>query len=236
MNEIIETIFKQEEYLLKRFNDELTYYSYQDAAFYFLLELEENDFENILRYTDFENLQKYKKFKKNFDLVEKEVEANTVERNSSLIILVRCNSISALEKYKHQILLLEEDEFFFKKYVILYSEKAIQGLKVNDDFLSTIQQKVQDKNQFKLYAKKGLLEELEEYLLILQLYIKLPFLKLTFDGDSFQSLQSKIVSDLDEQQEVLYRELVSKSEDILALNFELEENEIDEILNLLTDD
>lgn len=54
-----------------------------------------------------------------------------VGKNTSLIILIEVENISEFyEKFKNQILRIEEDEYFFRKYLIVYWPKVLKTLKV----------------------------------------------------------------------------------------------------------
>ena len=237
MDNIIDKLFQEIEYKKNEFKNELTYYSNNDWAYYFTLYINDAEFNKIKKFTDFEQIEGYKKFKENFDVLEQEGESNKVEKNSSLIILLKCDSLRIIEEYQQQILLLEEDEYFLKKYVILYSEKAISELKNADVIFSTLQKKVNEKDKFDSYANSGY-DDLEEYLLVLQLYIKLPFLTLSFEGDTFRTLPSKISTVLEDSQEDVYDKLTERSAEILEIDFQSEDDDdkIDEILKLLEND
>ena len=238
MNELVKKIFIESGHAEEQFRNKLLYYSFKEMAYYFVIDLEQVEFEKIRNYSDFEQLEKHKKLKENYEKLEREGKSNTIEKNSSLIVLVKCDSLRALEKYQQQILLLEEDEYFFKKYVVLYSHESIKDLKDIYKLIPVLQEKVKDKTKFDSYGNNGFQVELEEYLLILQLYIKFPFLKLPFEGDAFQSLASKISGVLGTVHEELYDQLTEKSDRILKIDFESEDDkiEIDEILKLLPDD
>jgi hypothetical protein len=238
MDNIIDKLFQEIEYQKNEFNNELTYYSNNDWAYYFTLHINDTEFKKIKSFSDFEQIEEYKKFKTSFDLLEQQGESNKVEKNSSLIILLKCDSLVVLEEYQQQILLLEEDEYFLKKYVVIYTEKSIVELKNTEEILPQLKEKVNDKDKFETYAKNGFNNNLEEYLLVLQLYIKLPFLTLSFDGDAFQTLPSKISDVLEESQEHVYNILTEKAEDFLKIDFQAEnyEEKIGEIIKLLEND
>jgi|GEM_PF-2472120 len=238
MDNIIDKLFQEIEYQKNEFNNELTYYSNNDWAYYFTLHINDTEFKKIKSFSDFEQIEEYKKFKISFDLLEQKGESNKVEKNSSLIILLKCDSLVVLEEYQQQILLLEEDEYFLKKYVVIYTENSIVELKNTEEILPLLKEKVNDKDKFETYAKNGFNDNLEEYLLVLQLYIKLPFLALSFEEDTFRTLPSKISTVLEASPEDVYDKLTERSGDILDIDFQSEDDndKIDEILKLLEND
>jgi len=238
MNKLIKKIFIESGHSEEQLENEFLYFSLQDLAYFFVIDFDQTEFDKIQNRLDIDAHEKYNRLKQNYEKLVSEGVSNTVEKNSSLIVLVKVDSLSALEKYQQQILLFEEDEYFFKKYVILYSDESIKDMIDKDNLISILQTKVKDETKFDSYANGGFQDELEEYLLILQLYIKLPFLKLSYEGNPFQTLASKISNELGDIQEALYNQLSEISEEIQNIDFELEdnENEIDKVLKLLPND
>lgn len=238
MNEIVKRIFTESSHEENSTEDGITYFSYKDVAYYFLLELEQAEFEGIRKFADLEDNEKYKKLRSNFDNLLTKGESNTMEKNSSLIVMIKCDSLKGIETYQQQIFLLEEDEYFFKKYVIIYSEESIKDLKQVEPIIPSLQEKVNQEDKFEAYRNQGYKVELEEYLITLQLFIKLPFLKMAFKEDIFKSLERKIAGELGEELERLYHQFVEKFEDISSLQFENEDStdSIEEILKILPND
>lgn len=238
MNEIVKRIFTESSHEENTTEDGITYFSYKDITYYFLLELEQMEFGGIRKFADLEDNLKYKKLKSNFDKLVTQGKSNTIEKNSSLIVMIKCDSLQGIETYQQQIFLLEEDEYFFKKYVVVYSEKSIKDLKQVENIIPLLQEKVDQEGMFEEYRNKGYQVELEEYLITLQLFIKLPFLKMVFPGDIFKSLERKIAEELGEGMESLYNQFVERSDEIFSLQFENEKStdSIEEILKILPND
>jgi ABC-3C biological conflict system middle component len=238
MNEIVKKIFKESSHEENTTEGGITYFSYKDVTYYFLLELEQMEFEGIRKFADLEDNVKYKKLKSNFDNHVAQGKSNTMEKNSSLIVIIKCDSLQGIETYQQQIFLLEEDEYFFKKYVVIYSEESIKDFKQVEHILPSLQEKVNQEDKFEAYRNKGYQVELEEYLITLQLFIKLPFLKMVFTGDIFKSLESKIAEELGEDLVNLYDQFMERFDDISSLQFENEKStdSIEEILTILPND
>ncbi|KKL13069.1 hypothetical protein LCGC14_2529460, partial [marine sediment metagenome] len=159
-----------------------------------------------------------------------------IEKNSSLIVLVNCSSINRIEKLQQQILLFEEDPYFLKKYVILYTDTSIMGFP-KAILIPELRKKINDNIIFNRYSKEGYIDEIADYLVVMQLFIKLPFLNLDYTTEGFVSLNQKIMSVLNTQ-ESLYASLLSRSEELLQINFsQLEDEEIiNETLSFLPND
>lgn len=139
----------------------------------------ESDYFIIKNYglDDFENFFNSKNTKKIILDFESECKKNLeMNKNTSLLILLEVQNLKQdYEKLKTQILRIEEDVYFFRKYVILYDKKGNIELekKINqvDDLIKYI-------NQIKLTSfQKDIFKDSFLFLLI-QLFIKIPFLQL----------------------------------------------------------
>lgn len=238
MIDIVKRIILEAGLDVHQINNEIEYYSNKDIAYFFVLDLELSEIADIKNYSDFERNEKYTSLKLHFIEQITKGESNTLEKNTALIILVKCDTLTSIVKYQQQILLLEEDEYFFKKYVILYSELAIQGQYSDDQIIPVLQKKVKDEGRFNTYATDGYTDKIAEYLVVIQLFVKLPFLKLSFDGENYKLLEQKISEALGMDLERTYNKLHQNIKIIQDTNFiKLEdEDSIDELLKLIIND
>lgn len=238
MIEIIKKIILEAGHQAHQIDDQTSYYSNKNVAYFFILNLELSEMISIKNYSDFEQNEKYSSLKSSFSKLITEGESNTLEKNTALIILVKCDTLTSIEKYQQQILLLEEDEYFFKKYVILYSESGIQGLNPDGQLIPILQQKVKQEDNFNTYAAEGYNDGIAEYIVVLQLFIKLPFLKLSFDGENYKLLGQKISETLGSDLENTFDNLLLHSKKIEETDFgrEESENSIEELLKLTPHD
>jgi hypothetical protein len=238
MIKIIRNILLETGHEVHEINKETAYYSNKDIAYFFILNLELSEIVDIKNYSDFERNEKYKSLESHFNELVKKGQSNTLEKNTSLIILVKCNTLISIEKHQQPILLIEEDEYFFKKYVILYSESAIQGLYNYSPLVPLLQEKVKNEASYNTYASEGYNDEIAEYLVVLQLFIKLPFLKLSFVKENYKLLGHIISEALEGDLESTYNNLILYSKQIEEIDFSKEDNEdsIEELLRLLPND
>lgn len=117
-----------------------------------------------------------------------------VSKNTSMIILVKVENLRDFyEVYRNRVMLIEEDEFYFRKYVIIYTESGFIKLNKNIDDI------------FGLLFKEELIDEFEkdmyfsdEYFIGIQLVIKLPFITLPKSEDKFISIQEKLNVNIEE--------------------------------------
>jgi len=216
-----------------QFNDELQGYQQADKSFYFYTTLVADQLAEVKDKNSLNKSEWYQSFLLNFNELCQSDKYPALEKNSSLLIFVEGSSITELSSLQSQILLLEEDQFFLKKYVIYYTSSAfekIKDLSLNEELL----EKVNDKERFDKLMKNGLSDEIEDYVLILQLFIKLPFLKLKFNEDNYVALSDKLKNLLSNDFE-LYCNVINSYQSLINIDFESPESneEIDFFLNLI---
>jgi len=154
-----------------------------------------------------------------------------IEKNTSLIILLKVQKLKEeFEELKNQIMKIEEDEYFFRKYIIVYdakSEKIIKEIenieKINDEL-----------NNIKLEEFRKCNFKNSKWYLIMQLFIKLPFLKVKVKELKLDNLLENINTEIKNNNlEYLNNFILNK--DYLAENEENEDffdNLEDKILNV----
>jgi|SRR5690554_54586 len=230
MKILINKILENSEF---KFNDELQGYHQTDKSFYFYKTLVADQLAEVKDKNSLNRSEWYQSFLSNFNELCQSDKYPALEKNSSLLIFVEGSSITELSSLQSQILLLEEDQFFLKKYVIYYTSSAyekIKDLSLNEELL----EKVNDKERFDKLMKNGLSDEIEDYVLILQLFIKLPFLKLKFNEDNYVALSDKLKNLLSNDFD-LYSNVINSYQSLINIDFESPESneEIDNFLNLI---
>jgi hypothetical protein len=234
MERIIKTLLNESAYVEK--NQGISFYSKEDKSFFFIVNIPEEDFCLIKSKELIQNNQQYKAVLDGFKGIINSGEQITIEKNSSLIVLVKCSSIDAIEKLQQQILFFEEDPYFFKKYVILFTNVSIRGLTITP-LIPELRTKINDNQSFDRFAREGYQPEIAEYIVIMQLFIKLPFLNLDHGTEGFTSLNQKIATIL-HTETLLYKSLLSHSEEFSKVDFSKPEEEakINELLSILPHD
>lgn len=122
-------------------------------------------------------------------------ESNIIKQNCSFISCIQVDSIKEVQQLKNSILELEEDRYFFKKYIIVFTKNEILDLKAKissrhiNDFIA---KQIEDIELFDNF-KKG--NNDNYYSLLLKLLIKIP--SLTYGIKINRSLSSLQV-DIDE--------------------------------------
>ncbi|HFI0468598.1 TPA: ABC-three component system middle component 1, partial [Streptococcus suis] len=92
------------------------------------------------------------------------------------------------------ILTIEEDEYYFRKYVIFYTEEGLD--KLNPDIqwlLRYIRGNGNDSDEESLFDKfeRNMFFD-DAYFIAMQLIIKLPFISLPHSNDHFETIEDKI--------------------------------------------
>lgn len=234
MKEIIKHLLTESQYSEKT-EGNLSFYSNDDRSFFFIMTIEEQDFAALKNKELVKANSQYKEILDGFKAIVNSGTQAAIEKNSSLIVLVRCESIEAIEDLQQQILLFEEDEYFFKKYVILYTDESINDLAQHYN-IHDLQEIVYDKKLFNRMAAEGYKDEFGEYVLVIQLFIKLPFLKLDNFEETFTSLRQRLENTLGQNLDSYYS--ILNNADYENINFIEEDNEerINALLSILPND
>jgi hypothetical protein len=210
-------------------DDVVLFKNEKSTQFYFVAEYSENDF---LGYEDAiisENV---------INLYTARKETNpAIVKNSSLITLVRCASYQPSQELLNKIYAVEEDPFGMRKYVVAAQGDIIDQLKsINLDELRNI---IRNKDRFDAYQSSGLANSDHEYMGAIQLYIKLPFLKIEEGRAQLQTISERVqvLMQKDSNQHLKDQSLVSGGifydrEKFLSNALSLEPNELDEWLNV----
>ncbi|MGL5124977.1 MAG: ABC-three component system middle component 1 [Fusobacteriaceae bacterium] len=134
-------------------------------AVIFLSESDENTLENIINQKQ-ENLYENLSSKENF---------NAIVKNTNLLILLKSD-----KEMNEQIMAIEEDEYFFKKYILKYSSNELTSLSEHRKIiLEKIENIKYDYAGFKKFKQKQEFYDNNWFSLLMKLYIKIPELNLS---------------------------------------------------------
>lgn len=175
----------------------------------------------------------------NINLLKKYNVESDYKKNTSLIISVKVDSVFDEYKLSNKIYDIEESPYFFKRYVILYTEqqkKLIENINVSQ-YLKILS----DKDKFRVYKKnkKGednfnnkLKNDVLIYDIISKFYIKIPFLVYDFDKDKgLPILAERLNKALDDNQKKIRDNLIdidSESNNYYELFNDILENPTEE--------
>ncbi|EKQ55882.1 MULTISPECIES: ABC-three component system middle component 1 [unclassified Clostridium] len=118
-----------------------------------------------------------------YDYITELENGSEIKKNTSFIILIKLNENSEKKDIQEDILDLEEDKYFFKKYVITYLSDEVNSfynkLKEYDNIINFMEKNLNDTDEFEKFKVSN---EVSYYSLILKIYIKIPHLSC---GDIF---------------------------------------------------
>ncbi len=106
------------------------------------------------------------------------------EKNTDLVILLNINELCSFDLYEQKIFSIEENPYYFKKYVLYYSQEEIEVINgFNFDDFNRI---ISDKNSFNLYKRNPKLPT--EYSIVARFFIKIPFLEVPVSEESLKDV------------------------------------------------
>ena len=188
MIEKIKLLFNENKYVQidKNIGDEICF-TKEEREYLFVKDYSQEDFKSFFSCNKTKSLIDY------FDKLK--IEYSNAEKNSFLIIFVKLDNLETeYDLIENQILAIEEDEYFFRKYVIAYKEDMIEELP-NENITNLINKVVADRNIDNFRVNKF---QDKLYFLALQLFVKLPFLKYVPKDKNFKSIQSILYDKLDD--------------------------------------
>lgn len=134
-------------------------------------------------------------------LIDKLISENPIpgiDKNLSMIILLKSDSETDDKEFQKVISEIEEDPYYFKKNILTYTkeqEKKLTSLVLNKSIVNEIENYVGNKQQFYEFKKNSAnLIELNSnlYNLISKIFIKLPFLSVPIKKETLSNLSDKI--------------------------------------------
>lgn len=167
ISSFIDMVFTDSKYQLEKLSNEMLrhYFSTNNEHFILL----------FISAAELNNQNCYDEAQKWYD--ENKLKDN-INKNCTLIIFAETDSIENINKLKVEISAIEEDEFYYKKSVILYLQKDIFTLEPKSDIYSQLYSKIENTELLKQYRDNGISDGISQYLFVLQLFTKLPFLHL----------------------------------------------------------
>lgn len=135
------------------------------------------------------------------DKVLEKVSLPGVDKNTSLLILTGKENIDndEDEEFYRGLFDIEEDPYFFKKYVLYYTtqqKQLINELIATDNIVDTLNTLIINKNLFKNFKDELDTREKSLYDILTKIYIKIPFMKLNIDKESVPNLRERIETEI----------------------------------------
>jgi hypothetical protein len=151
-----------------------------------------------------------------------------IQKNTSLIVCVKVEKLqNAHASLKNIVFKIEEDEYFFRKYVIIYTEDSIKNIDSNRNIKVQLHEIIKEDNIMEEYQKNFYFSE--EYFLALQFFVKLPFFVFEADTKQFTTLEDELAKVIETNQ------LNSIDSKILSFEKNFNKANRDDYINELTD-
>lgn len=233
MEQLIKNILTNNDF---SYNEQIRGYELSDKSYFFIETIGIDQLEEIKSKNSLRECTWYQVFISSFNEACEIPEYSSIEKNSALLILVECGSMENLNQFQSQILLLEEDQFFVKKYVFIYTTNALSKIPqtITNENLQVL---VRNSASFEVFRKNGIIDQIDDYIVVLQLFIKLPFLKLKFEDNDFVGLGEKLRISLTTDLPI-YQNLIERFDDFKMIDFiaEVSETDIDNLIASLGND
>ncbi|WP_273048920.1 ABC-three component system middle component 1 [Pseudoalteromonas sp.] len=107
------------------------------------------------------------------------------ERNSDLIILLNLKNLGDFNTHEQKIFSIEEDPYYFKKYVLYYSDEEVNLLA--NKSISDLREVILDRNLFNAYKTNPNYPSL--YSFAARFFIKVPFLHVPVNEEEMPSIE-----------------------------------------------
>ena len=123
-------------------------------------------------------------------------EHENIKKNTSLFMLVEVDNLKEAfedDKIQKSILLIEEDYYYFRKFIILYTRNGLLDLRdkaTNEALYNYL--------EFSIDAFEDDMFFSESYFMAMEIGVKLPFFTLPKRNDIYQSIESQYQDDKDE--------------------------------------
>lgn len=132
---------------------------------------------------------------KEFERLSLKSEHENIKKNTSLFILVEVDNLKEAfedEKLQRSILLIEEDYYYFRKFILLYTQNGLSDLrdKETNEMLYTYLNANIDNFETDMFFS-------ESYFIAMEIGVKLPFFTLPKRNDIYKSIENKYQNDKD---------------------------------------
>jgi hypothetical protein len=207
MKELLKNIFAVNGFSERKINGDTYFFEAKDSkkSEYYLIDFIESD--KIKGYLNTDALESV------FTLFnDQKKEKQDIEKNTSLIICLRLNNIKEdIEGIRNDILRIEEDDYWFKKYVIVYSDNSLPQPTDGIDYIEYFNGLLADSERFKEY--KSDIYQNEGYYLAIQIFLKIPFINVPVKiTSSYRSIEDLVAEKLSATEKDLLYKLRSLSD------------------------
>ncbi|KRF06041.1 hypothetical protein ASG89_20065 [Paenibacillus sp. Soil766] len=135
-----------------------------------------------------------------------------IEKNLSLILLMESNSMQFTKEQNSLIYDLEEDPYYFKKYVLVYTQQQqeliIERLSQEIEVIEYLNEFLLNADYFNSFKRNQDSEIAIEYDIVSKLFIKIPFLNIKHEIKKLIKLSDEIRSKMEDSDWIFYSGLI----------------------------
>lgn len=187
MKEILNKIFHEKNFDKTIRTDEITFFQKVNQEYFFTVSYNEDElwtFFTSEKTDDIISIQN--------ELYEKNED---IKKNTSLIIYVKTNDFgSFFEKNKKMIYRIEEDEYYFRKFVVVYTDNSIKNITSHKIISNKLREILLESDRMEVFEEEYYMDE--EFFLTMQLYVKLSFLTYQIKDKPFVSIKQRIIDEI----------------------------------------
>lgn len=190
MNNILRKLFLAHNYQVTDISSEFIFSEISNQEYYLTLEYKEEELLNFFDSNKTEEVISY------YESIQSQ--KNDARKNTTLLIYVETNNLEEFfKKNKNTIYKIEEDQFYFRKHIIVYTKNGIQNIDKNSDIKLEINKILIQEDRIDNFSKNFYKDE--EFYIAAELMAKIPFLVMDMDDEPYESLFEKVKN----EQEIL---------------------------------
>ena len=190
MNSFLQQILEQHNF--HKCDEHLELWGGEGNEFFLIQEYSREDFKSSSEGgTDFFTCEQTNQLISCFE----ELNDEKIKKNTSLFVTIKVDELKqSYESLRNMIMKVVEDEYYFRKYVILYTEEGLSRLNSNiEDLLNYIQStSPEGESLFDKFESDMFFDT--SYFIAIQLIIKLPFASHPHSDNHFDIVENKIQS------------------------------------------
>ena len=174
-------------------------------------------------------------------VIEDKSLAARIDKNISTIYPIKFSSLENLDAFQNMIFAIEESPYYFRRYVLPYTEEQIKDINKyieelpDSDISSLLSAYANDLNKYNSFSKHNNVND--AYYLIIRLFAKIPFFQFNFSTSdkpksAKEQIEEKVPQELSSIHNLIKSNTANVDRYIKARNYQIEANEIaDEFRN-----
>ncbi|GMQ55699.1 hypothetical protein AN1V17_00910 [Vallitalea sediminicola] len=183
MLDLFKNLYEQNDFKVTVYENNILFSVKENKQYYFTIQYNKNEFEG------FYDGEKSKNLINIFDTLKKN--KSDIQKNTSLIICLKLTSMHEItQTLKNIIFSIEEDEYFFRKYVVVFTKKSIKNIDIKNNIYKQLHEIIKKEDMMEKYQDNGYF--CDEFFLAMQLFVKLPFIVYDVNSTQFIPVEDKL--------------------------------------------